>query len=150
MTTSSPAHFARQHDSHLKHLKLKGLQPKTIDACARAIRRLAAISTTASRRSPRSRCCNSCSGSHPPADAGRTPAGVCLPLLRQTDADPAAATSADGGQLSSFGAGNGYRRISPRHHKDGAPTGATAALSPKMSKNGPMTEKPHGSAGFRP
>ncbi len=40
MTTSSPAHFARQHDSHLKHLKLKGLQPKTIDACARAIRRL--------------------------------------------------------------------------------------------------------------
>ena len=40
MTTSFPAHFARQYDSHLKHLKLKGLQPKTIDAYARAIRRL--------------------------------------------------------------------------------------------------------------
>ena len=42
MTTSFPAHFARQYDSHLKHLKLKGLQPKTIDAYARAIRRLGA------------------------------------------------------------------------------------------------------------
>jgi site-specific recombinase XerD len=40
MTTDFPAHFARQYDSHLKHLKLKGLQPKTIDAYARAIRRL--------------------------------------------------------------------------------------------------------------
>ncbi len=40
MTTSFPAHFAQQYDSHLKHLKLKGLQPKTIDAYARAIRRL--------------------------------------------------------------------------------------------------------------
>jgi len=39
MTTEFPAHFARQYDSHLKHLKLKGLQPKTIDAYARAIRR---------------------------------------------------------------------------------------------------------------
>ena len=42
MTTSFPAHFARQYDSHLKHLKLKGLQPKTIDAYARAIRGLGA------------------------------------------------------------------------------------------------------------
>ncbi|CAH1746809.1 protein of unknown function [Thauera humireducens] len=42
MTTSFPADFARQYDSHLKHLKLKGLQPKTIDAYARAIRRLGA------------------------------------------------------------------------------------------------------------
>lgn len=40
MTTNFPAHFARQYDSHLKHLKLKGLQPKTIDAYSRAIRRL--------------------------------------------------------------------------------------------------------------
>lgn len=40
MTTKFPAHFARQYDSHLKHLKLKGLQPKTIDAYSRAIRRL--------------------------------------------------------------------------------------------------------------
>lgn len=40
MPSNFPAHFARQYDSHLKHLKLKGLQPKTIDAYARAIRRL--------------------------------------------------------------------------------------------------------------
>ena len=40
MNTSSTAHFDRQYQTHLKHLKLKGLQPKTIDAYARAIRRL--------------------------------------------------------------------------------------------------------------
>ena len=32
-----PEPFERQYQSHLKHLKLKGLQPKTIDAYARAI-----------------------------------------------------------------------------------------------------------------
>jgi hypothetical protein len=37
MNTASSAHFDQQY--HL-HLKLKGLQPKTIDAYARAIRRL--------------------------------------------------------------------------------------------------------------
>jgi len=42
MTTRFPAHFARQDDSHLKHLKLKGLQPKTLDTYARAILRLGA------------------------------------------------------------------------------------------------------------
>ena len=40
MTTEFPPAFARQYESHLKHLKLKGLQPKTIDAYSRAIRRL--------------------------------------------------------------------------------------------------------------
>lgn len=40
MTTRTSEHFDRQYQSHLKHLKLKGLQPKTIDAYARAIRRL--------------------------------------------------------------------------------------------------------------
>jgi integrase/recombinase XerD len=40
MMNDFPEPFARQYDSHLKHLKLKGLQPKTIDAYARAIRRL--------------------------------------------------------------------------------------------------------------
>ena len=40
MNTASSAHFDRQYQTHLKHLKLKGLQPKTIDAYARAIRRL--------------------------------------------------------------------------------------------------------------
>lgn len=34
MTTSSTTHFDRQYQTHLKHLKLKGLQPKTIDAYA--------------------------------------------------------------------------------------------------------------------
>ena len=40
MTSCFQAHLAWQYDSHLKHLKLKSRQPKTIDACARAIRRL--------------------------------------------------------------------------------------------------------------
>jgi len=40
MNTASSAHFDRQYQSHLKHLKLKGLQPKTIDAYSRAIRRI--------------------------------------------------------------------------------------------------------------
>ncbi len=34
MSLNLPAHFARQGDSHLKHLKLKGLQPRTIEAAA--------------------------------------------------------------------------------------------------------------------
>lgn len=37
---SASAHFNRQYQTHLKHLKLKGLQPKTIDAYSRAIRRI--------------------------------------------------------------------------------------------------------------
>jgi integrase/recombinase XerD len=40
MTTNNAEHFDRQYQKHLKHLKLKGLQPKTIDAYARAIRRM--------------------------------------------------------------------------------------------------------------
>ena len=40
MTSSSTAPFDRQYQTHLKHLKLKGLQPKTIEAYARAIRRI--------------------------------------------------------------------------------------------------------------
>jgi site-specific recombinase XerD len=40
MTASSEAHFKRQYKAHLKHLRLKGLQPKTIEAYARAIRRI--------------------------------------------------------------------------------------------------------------
>ena len=38
MNTAFSAHFDQQYQLHLKHLKLKGLQPKTIDAYA--IRRL--------------------------------------------------------------------------------------------------------------
>lgn len=40
MKTKTVEHFARQYQTHLKHLKLKGLQPKTIEAYSRAIRRL--------------------------------------------------------------------------------------------------------------
>lgn len=40
MTNDFAPAFARQYETHLKHLKLKGLQPKSIDAYARAIRRL--------------------------------------------------------------------------------------------------------------
>jgi site-specific recombinase XerD len=40
MNATSSAHFDRQYQAHLKHLRLKGLQPKTIDAYARAIRRI--------------------------------------------------------------------------------------------------------------
>lgn len=42
MTSTSTAHFDRQYQTHLKHLKLKGLQPKTIEAYSRAIRRIGA------------------------------------------------------------------------------------------------------------
>jgi integrase/recombinase XerD len=42
MTASSESHFKQSYQTHLKHLKLKGLQPKTIEAYARAIRRVGA------------------------------------------------------------------------------------------------------------
>jgi site-specific recombinase XerD len=40
MQSLSASTFDENYQSHLKHLKLKGLQPKTIDAYARAIRRI--------------------------------------------------------------------------------------------------------------
>ena len=40
MTTNSKAHFKHNYQQLLKHLKLKGLQPKTVDAYSRTIRRL--------------------------------------------------------------------------------------------------------------
>ena len=40
METLSAAKFDRNYQLHLQHLKLKGLQPKTIEAYARAIRRI--------------------------------------------------------------------------------------------------------------
>jgi integrase/recombinase XerD len=40
MTNDIAAHFDRHYQTHLKHLKLKGLQPKTIEAYSRAIRRI--------------------------------------------------------------------------------------------------------------
>ena len=40
MNTASSTHFDQQYQMHLKHLKLKGLQPKTIEAYSRAIRRI--------------------------------------------------------------------------------------------------------------
>ncbi|MGY6278230.1 site-specific integrase [Methylomonas sp. MgM2] len=40
--TSSESTFKHNYQTHLKHLKLKGLQPKTIEAYARDIRRVGA------------------------------------------------------------------------------------------------------------
>jgi integrase/recombinase XerD len=40
METSADAIFNRNYQLHLQHLKLKGLQPKTIDAYSRAVRRV--------------------------------------------------------------------------------------------------------------
>ncbi len=40
MNTASSGQFDRHYQTHLQHLKLKGLQPKTIDAYSRAIRRV--------------------------------------------------------------------------------------------------------------
>jgi site-specific recombinase XerD len=42
METSTQATFEQRYERHLQHLKLKGLQPKTIEAYARAIRRIGA------------------------------------------------------------------------------------------------------------
>jgi len=42
MKADFPRQFKQQYDVHLKHLKLKGLQPKTIEAYSRAIRRIGA------------------------------------------------------------------------------------------------------------
>lgn len=40
MTSSTEQKFKHNYSKHLQHLKLKGLQPKTIEAYARAIRRI--------------------------------------------------------------------------------------------------------------
>ena len=40
MTTSSDSTFKQDYHTHLQHLKLKGLQPKTIEDYSRAIRRI--------------------------------------------------------------------------------------------------------------
>lgn len=42
MKASSKEKFKHNYQTHLKHLKLKGLQPKTIEAYSRAIRRIGA------------------------------------------------------------------------------------------------------------
>lgn len=42
METSSEATFQQHYQQHLQHLKLKGLQPKTIEAYSRAVRRIGA------------------------------------------------------------------------------------------------------------
>jgi len=40
MTSSSASDFKQNYQAHLQHLRLKGLQPKTIEAYSRAIRRI--------------------------------------------------------------------------------------------------------------
>lgn len=74
-----------------------------------------------------------------PADAGPTPPGVLVPLLRQADADPPAAHSTGGGQTTGFGPGSGDGRVSQDDRQDGAPIGATAAFARKMPENRALT-----------
>ena len=38
MAAATEAHFKKNYQTHLQHLTLKGLQPKTIEAYSRAIR----------------------------------------------------------------------------------------------------------------
>ncbi len=40
METLYESDFNKNYQTHLKHLRIKGLQPKTIDAYSRAIRRI--------------------------------------------------------------------------------------------------------------
>jgi len=40
MTPTLDTTFKQDYQKHLQHLKLKGLQPKTIDAYSRGIRRI--------------------------------------------------------------------------------------------------------------
>src|ERR1019366_562276 len=42
MEASTDAQFKKNYQTHLQHLKLKGLRPKTIEAYSRAIRRIGA------------------------------------------------------------------------------------------------------------
>ena len=42
MTAPPDSNFKQKYQTHLKHLRLKGLQPKTIEAYSRAIRRIGA------------------------------------------------------------------------------------------------------------
>ena len=84
-----------------------------------------------------------------PANAAQTPAGVCLPLLRQADADPAAATSADGGQPTRFDAGNGDGRVGLRLRHDGAPHQRHGRARPESAEKRPMNAKLRASAGLR-
>ncbi|MCP4271780.1 MAG: recombinase, partial [Gammaproteobacteria bacterium] len=40
MEALSESNFNKNYQTHLKHLRIKGLQPKTIEAYSRAIRRI--------------------------------------------------------------------------------------------------------------
>ncbi len=44
MSATTSAHFGQQYQTQLKHLKLEGLQSKTIEAYARAIWRIGEFS----------------------------------------------------------------------------------------------------------
>jgi len=50
MKTSNNPQFNRYYELHCKHLKLKGLQPKTIDAYTRALRRITMSPNTSNTR----------------------------------------------------------------------------------------------------
>ncbi len=50
LSATAIATFANDYQLHLKHFTLRELQPKTLDAYSRAIRRLGGTSITASTR----------------------------------------------------------------------------------------------------
>jgi len=56
MTATATPEFDSPYQTHLKHLKLKGLQPKTIDATPARSAGSATTSTFRSRRLPRRIC----------------------------------------------------------------------------------------------
>lgn len=167
MTNDFPRAFARQYDSHLKHLKLKGLQPKTIDAYAHATRRRLHAPDPATRpaqglpagaelrlSAPQPQRADRLAASRAqdcaaPAGAGESPTGVPLPLLRYADAGHPAADSAPCRQTTKFGTGRGDGRVSHRDRKDGAPAGAMGELGLKMLENGVLTAEFAGPARFK-
>ena len=69
---NASAAFEQRYASHLKHLKLQGLQTKTVDAYARAIRTLGA---------PQQKLLASGNGHHPAVRVGQT-SGRCFPSRR--------------------------------------------------------------------
>lgn len=52
MEASTEAIFKSSYQRHLQHLKLKGLQPKTIDAYSRATRRMVAPASAGTATGP--------------------------------------------------------------------------------------------------
>ena len=105
MTVSIDAESARvdQYDqSHLRHLRLKGLRPKTIDAYSRTIRRLGNLDTHPIDEDdePAVVKVNSVLDTHPPRSgqtSPRAPFSACPDLLAPIFSRSSCATCIDRG-----------------------------------------------------